>query len=953
MTMVILSQDRDRDTSHKSSHEAHWMKTMYHHGKELCFLLAITLTCYAALHSQPPKVSNIPVAVPFLRPSTVVDDFYTGELKTALKKMLLSEMSFVMYYAPWDAESQRVRWHFEAAARYFHKEIYFAAINCWQPGSECRQNNKIYTFPLLVLTPQRSGGQKYRGVREVSHIIRFLKTALRPVSTIHNQTDLAYKLTEHDAVVLCNLNFRDFKDDASVAYNIYFEAARKFLDQDQLNDIAFTVALDPDGNEFGEVPDAALIRIFLWNETITFNSSIDSWSSDSITQWVVKVLHQATGWVQPPGVKSLTLSSYLKSKPVLVLFTPRNPLLRHVYYYNLLREVAFSFYNCDDNEWVNELTDAAQIVRPRIQHHYRKLLQSCASWARDINERAGVTQVFSIKHGQMDPMATYGNVSRACSLSKEKPLVPPRSGFDYGYCGLLDYGADIPIDDVIVEEEPMFRRFFNYLGIGRKQASIAQRHDFTRLQKINDAMFNGLTSQLMGLGDPLWAEELQQWVQLERCRQLRHARLLDKPYFPVEKELEEGDYGVKGLSCSGNKTLSFLAFDSLQLHHFAERLGVDVLHRKDKSAVLIVDSQAETQYLLQGEINKVTLTKFIKDYVSDNLPRWHRTADTQPRALDFSLGPTQTIHLSRYSARNPDECEENAVCVDELNYSNFKSEVLENKKNVVLLYYTPYCAFCNAVSHVFLTVAHTLKSMSTLKFARIDGDNNDLPWEFTVHRFPSILFFPSRLKSDSYIFPASTEITVQNLVQFILSNLTPEERVWALLVVCEKGAQRQPLSFQDQLSVEKCMTQVKIEVFQSASQLVNKYRCLVVNSGEGTDNESSQALRRSLQRQLAARLRFFRQASSTLMSVSFSKQGQSRLTIVRDTHKQIRDAFLQLQEIQNELASPKSVGIEEIFKLNVDLNDVNEKLRSLNSTIETKQNGTYSDSPHSKTKDEL
>lgn len=39
-------------------------------------------------------------------------------------------------------------------------------------------------------------------------------------------------------------------------------------------------------------------------------------------------------------------------------------------------------------------------------------------------------------------------------------------------------------------------------------------------------------------------------------------------------------------------------------------------------------------------------------------------------------------------------------------------------------------------------------------------------------------------------------MTIPNLVQFVLSNLTPEERVWALLVVCEKGAQRQPLSFQ-------------------------------------------------------------------------------------------------------------------------------------------------------------
>lgn len=72
---------------------------------------------------RPPKISTIPSPVPFLRSSTVLDDFYTGEMKTVTDKIYLSEMSFVMYYAPWDAESQRVRWHFEAAARYYHKEV--------------------------------------------------------------------------------------------------------------------------------------------------------------------------------------------------------------------------------------------------------------------------------------------------------------------------------------------------------------------------------------------------------------------------------------------------------------------------------------------------------------------------------------------------------------------------------------------------------------------------------------------------------------------------------------------------------------------------------------------------------------------------------------------------------------------------------------------------------------
>lgn len=69
---------------------------------------------------------------------------------------------------------------------------------------------------------------------------------------------------------MCNLNFMEYRDEASVAYNVFYEAARKFSDVDQLNDIAFTVALNPDGNEFGEVSDVAVIHLFLWNETVAY-----------------------------------------------------------------------------------------------------------------------------------------------------------------------------------------------------------------------------------------------------------------------------------------------------------------------------------------------------------------------------------------------------------------------------------------------------------------------------------------------------------------------------------------------------------------------------------------------------------------------------------------------------------------------------------------------------------
>lgn len=42
-----------------------------------------------------------------------------------------------------------------------------------------------------------------------------------------------------------------------------------------------------------------------------------------------------------------------------------------------------------------------------------------------------------------------------------------------------------------------------------------------------------------------------------------------------------------------------------------------------------------------------------------------------------------------------------------------------------------------------LMVAKMLKEMPTIEFVRIDGDKNDLPWQYTMESFPTLLIFPA------------------------------------------------------------------------------------------------------------------------------------------------------------------------------------------------------------------
>lgn len=96
---------------------------------------------------SPPKVTKSPAAFPFFKKGSIVSDWYRGEVSSAVGSAGMSDIGFVMFYAPWDAESQEVRQEFETAAEFLQGHIEFSAVNCWQPGSECRRKyNKVILY---------------------------------------------------------------------------------------------------------------------------------------------------------------------------------------------------------------------------------------------------------------------------------------------------------------------------------------------------------------------------------------------------------------------------------------------------------------------------------------------------------------------------------------------------------------------------------------------------------------------------------------------------------------------------------------------------------------------------------------------------------------------------------------------------------------------------------------
>ena len=67
---------------------------------------------------------------------------------------------------------------------------------------------------------------------------------------------------------------------------------------------------------------------------------------------------------------------------------------------------------------------------------------------------------------------------------------------------------------------------------------------------------------------------------------------------------------------------------------------------------------------------------------------------------------------------------------------------------------------------------------------RINADNNDIPWPFTVDSYPSLVYFPALDKAESISFPVHLELTLPNLVQFVRRAAGPTADIGVCSQMC-------------------------------------------------------------------------------------------------------------------------------------------------------------------------
>ena len=172
----------------------------------------------------------------------------------------------------------------------------------------------------------------------------------------------------------------------------------------------------------------------------------------------------------------------------------------------------------------------------------------------------------------------------------------------------------------------------------------------------------------------------------------------------------------------------------------AEYIGVK---ESDLPSVRIADTRIDLKkYNMEGEINEKNILKFIEDWENNKL---------KP-------------HLK--SAEEPKENKDDVFVVVGKTY---EKEVINNDKDVMLLFYAPWCGHCKALHPKYEEVAKKLKEKNPkLLLAKIDATENEVE-NINISGFPTVKFYPGNKKNKAPI-DYNGDRSVDDMIKFIKTN---------------------------------------------------------------------------------------------------------------------------------------------------------------------------------------
>ncbi|KAK3606224.1 hypothetical protein CHS0354_037897 [Potamilus streckersoni] len=165
---------------------------------------------------------------------------------------------------------------------------------------------------------------------------------------------------------------------------------------------------------------------------------------------------------------------------------------------------------------------------------------------------------------------------------------------------------------------------------------------------------------------------------------------------------------------------------------------------KEKPVVTARDTR-ERKYVMSEEFSEENLEKFVNDMMDGKLEEYMKS---------------EPIPASN------DEPVKMAVA------RNFDEIVNNEKKDVVIEFYAPWCPHCESFGPKYMELAEKLKSEPELTMVKMDATANDIPKPFEYSKFPMIYMVPMGNKKHPKLYTNALE--VDPLLKFIAKESTNE-----------------------------------------------------------------------------------------------------------------------------------------------------------------------------------
>ena len=390
-------------------------------------------------NTNQPKIRAAAKPRPFVRGANV-KDYFRGDVFQAFADASQFENALLMFYAPWDRESQEARAVLlELAEFYAETDMLVAAVNCWYPTSDCAKEfggkASGTRFPVFIFYPAYLKGVQYRGPARADLLISWVARCRYPVTPLLDAAHLReLRGRGHtNLLVAFTPGLATNRLDTNTA--ALLQCAYLLLESDSETRVAVTS--DPELARSLHLHPHHPVKLFSWNATHSFpNKTVES---SRCRAWTLRHSARPAAWLTLPGRKSLLLQSALGPHTLLV-FSPR-AVLGSGGVARVVTEVAARYRDC------NQTQAAAELVTSLRQH------EEPAPGPGDCDARARTRcqlRSFSVPSSDPVPACVVDTGARWTNLTRdgcEAVVTAP------GLSEVSSYGVDLDVALLLREEK--------------------------------------------------------------------------------------------------------------------------------------------------------------------------------------------------------------------------------------------------------------------------------------------------------------------------------------------------------------------------------------------------------------------------------------------------------------------------------------------------------------------